>query len=348
MDTVFEEVVKQVIAYYPLNPEAIHLLSYKGKKSVWSIRTGTGEFIMKKVPSDENHIAFMIHAIDYLRTNGVLTPGIIKTKLGNGYVKHEGEYYVVFESVRGRSPEYEKVEELLMILRGMALFHRASKGIEPPCGTFPSFLLTEWKSDLKRRYDRLSDWKEQRTHIHDKNDFDRIFLAHVDTFLNQCMIAMDMLEHSCFEQWKEESVKIKTLCHQDFAAGNLVIGNDGQLYVYDMDSLTVDLPVRDMRKILNKVMKQWMRWDLSLMKTMLKAYQEVNPMTKEQYLVLASDIMFPHLFYGQISKYYEHRDKEWTLQKHIYRLNDMIATETSKESIIAQFLNDLDEVIEHG
>jgi Ser/Thr protein kinase RdoA (MazF antagonist) len=47
-----------------------------------------------------------------------------------------------------------------------------------------------------------------------------------------------------------------TLCHQDYAAENLAIGSDGKLYVFDMDSLTVDVPIRDMWKILNKVMKK--------------------------------------------------------------------------------------------
>lgn len=43
------------------------------------------------------------------------------------------------------------------------------------------------------------------------------------------------------------------------------------------EHLTVNLPVRDMRKILNKVMKKGTKWDLQLMMKMMKAYQEVNP-----------------------------------------------------------------------
>lgn len=157
-----------------------------------------------------------------------------------------------------------------------------------------------------------------------------------------------MLEEAHFDRWVEQTLKVKNLCHQDYAAGNLAIGDDGRIYVYDMDSLTVDLPVRDMRKILNKVMKSRKEWDTQLMLTMMKAYQEVHPLTKEQYEVLAADILFPHLFYGQASKYYENREPKWTIEKHVSRLEDMIATELSKEKALTSFLNRLGEVVRHG
>ncbi|CAK6474175.1 CotS family spore coat protein [Peribacillus castrilensis] len=348
MDTIFAEVVKRVISHYPLKVDNIYLLSFKGKKAVWSIETDIGEVIMKKVPFDENHIKFMIHAIDYLRDNGIHTPGVINTDSGEGYVKLDDEYFVVFEAVYGRSPEYEHEDELLMILRGMASFHKASKGIEFPKGEFPSFLLTEWKSDLQRRYEKLLKWKEQRSQVTDKNEFDKQFLKHVETFLKQCQTSLSMLNDPNFDQWVEETKVTKSLCHQDFAAGNLAIGSEGNLYVFDMDSLTVDLPVRDMRKILNKVMKKQTAWDLQLMIKMMKAYQEVEPLTKEQYHILTADILFPHLFYGQVSKYYENREEKWTNEKHISKLNDMIATELSKETVLQGFLTQLEEVVQHG
>lgn len=348
MDTIFAEVVKKVIAHYPLEATKIYLLSYKGKKAVWSIQTDIGEVILKKVPFREDHIVFMVHAIDYLKGNGIHTPGVVRTNSGAGYAEQDGEYFVLFEAVHGQSPDYDHEDELLQILRGLASFHRASKGIGSPTGAFPSFLQAEWKVDFQRRYERLLVWKEQRTQSPEKSEYDQLFLQHVDSQLAQCQAAISMLQQSCFDQWVEATMAEKTLCHQDYAAGNLAIGSDGHLYVYDMDSLTVDLPVRDIRKILNKVMKQRPEWDLQVMMAMMKAYQEVNPLTKEQYMVLAADIQFPHLFYGQISKFYEKREAKWTTEKHIARLQEMLTTELSKPIVLKSFLAQLDEVIEHG
>ncbi|WP_171687070.1 CotS family spore coat protein [Paenibacillus planticolens] len=348
MDTTFSDILKKVVSQYPLKVKSISLLSDKGKKAVWSIQTDKGELIMKKVPFDETHIDFMLHAIRYLRGNGVNTPDVLKTGSGQGYVKLDGEYFVLFETVYGRSPEYENDSDLSLILKGMANFHRASRGIESPNGFYPSYLLTKWKSDLQTRMERLATWKEQRQQVKNKNEFDRLFLANVDTFLQQARAALTTLNQPCFVQWVKETEATKTLCHQDFAAGNLVVGRDGKLYVYDMDSLTVDLPVRDLRKILNKVMKKGGSWSLPTMLKMMKAYQQVNPLTKDQYLVLGADIQFPHLFYGQVSKYYENREDSWPVNKHIARLKDMISTELSKNNVLKSFLGRLDEVVKRG
>lgn len=345
MDTIFAEVVNKVVAHYPIEATQIYLLSYKGKKAVWSIQTPQGEVILKKVPFDENHIRFMVHAIDYLESNGVNTPGVIKTNTGDGFLKSEGEHFVMFECVYGRSPEYENEDELVMILQGMASFHRASRGIESPTGVFPSFLLDERRKEYEKKRDSILEWKTLRSQADEQNEFDRRFLQYADHFMGQCDQALAMLDQSDYDRWADETRVTKMLCHQDYAAGNLAIADDGLLYVYDMDSLTVDVPVRDLRKVLNKVMKKDTQWDLQKMITMLQAYQSVNPLTKPQYMVLAAEILCPHLFYGQVSKYYNNGEQNWPFAKHVSRLEEMISTELSKEKIVQSFLSQLDEVI---
>lgn len=346
MATAGAKLVKEIMSRYPMKARRVRLLADKGKKAVWSIQTEQGEFILKKVPLDASRIAFMIHAVGYLKRNGVCTPAIVATTSGEGYAAVGGEYYVLFEAVRGRSPDYGDENELRMIMRSMAAFHRASAGIEPPPGASPSMLLLEWKRQGETRMERLYRWQTQRSSAPDTNAMDRLFLKHVDRFVEQCRSSLARLEEPAYNRWVEETCVRKTLCHQDFAAANLAIGSDGALYVYDMDSLTVDLPVRDIRKILNKVMKKGTDWELPKMLLMLKAYQEIYPLTKEQYKILAADVQFPHLFYGQVSKYYERRETEWTLDKHVRRLEEMIATETSKSAVLQSFLDRLDELVE--
>ncbi|WP_335964119.1 CotS family spore coat protein [Halalkalibacter kiskunsagensis] len=201
----------------------------------------------------------------------------------------------------------------------------------------PSILLGGWLPENLRRYKELEDWKHERLNAEQKNEFDKQFLLHVDAFLSQCKKSITLLQESCYEQWVEQTKKTKTICHQDFAAGNLLIDKKGNLQVFDMDSLTIDLPIRDMRKILNKVMKKRKKWSLDVMNNMVEAYQSINPLTNEQLIVLTADVLFPHLFYGQVSKYYEKREKEWTEEKHISRLKDTIFTELSKESTIKAY-----------
>jgi CotS family spore coat protein len=339
-----EETVRRVLARYPYASSEMRLLSDKGKKAVWSVETDEGGAILKKVPFDAPSIEFMIAAIDYMRGNGLGTPRVRRTSDGGGYVAEDGEHYVLFDAIRGRSPDYRVREELRTMLRGLAKFHVASRGFESPTGFYPSYLLSEREASMRERRKRLADLKAKVAGKPDPNAFDGLFLSQVDAMLRQCDAAMDALDRTGYREWADLTHATKTLCHQDFAAGNVSIGEDGMFYVYDMDSLTVDVPIRDLRKLLNKVMKRNLRWDLETMLTMLQAYQEGNPLTQDQYRALVAELTFPHLFYGQATKYYDGREPGWSEEKHADRLRRMIATELDKERVLAEFLGRVGEV----
>ncbi|TLS53996.1 CotS family spore coat protein [Paenibacillus antri] len=347
-DRAYAELVSKVMAHYPGKVRSIRLLSDKGKKAVWSVSTDRGERIVKKVPFGDRDIDFMAYAVDYMRKRGLRTPAVIRTTDGKNFVALNEDRYVVFEAVRGRTPDYERKEELRLIMRGMAQFHKASQGIASPTRYYPSLLLYVWETRKRANIERLTAWKAAAAAKKKPTEFDRLFLRHADPFLKQAEESIALLKRADFAAWAEELRTNKSLCHQDFAAGNLAIGDDGQLYVFDMDALTVDAPIRDIRKILNKVMKKGV-WDLERMVAMLKAYQEVNPLTAKQYRALVAEMSFPHLVYGQASKYYKRREKSgWTEEKHLEKLRDMIATERSKGKVLQAFLGRIDEVIAHG
>ncbi|WP_096200267.1 CotS family spore coat protein [Bacillus sp. FJAT-45350] len=331
------DIPKKVMSHYSLKVKKVSLLSDKGKKAVWSIITSSGDYILKKVPIHEGRLAFMIRTIDHLNSNGVLTPGVINTSNGEGYVLVDDDFYVLFEAIKGKKPAYKKKKELEKIVRGLATFHKASSGIVISENMKPSYLLGGWKEDFQRRYNLLEKWKQERQNAPIKNKFDQQFLLHVDTFLNQCKAAMLMLHESCYDSWVEDTKVKNTICHQDFAAGNLAIDKNGHLNVFDMDSLTIDLPIRDIRKLLNKVMKKQPSWDLALMIEVMTFYQKVSPLSNEQYKVLVADLLFPHLFFGQVNKYYGKDEKEWSEKKHLERIKEMVQVELSKEAVIKDF-----------
>ncbi|ARK30621.1 CotS family spore coat protein [Halalkalibacter krulwichiae] len=337
------DVAKLVMKEYPLNVKKVSLLSDKGKKAVWLILAGSKKFILKKVPIREGRLRFMTHAIQFMKNNGVRTPQVIKTKKGRSYVRLDEQYFVLFEAITGKKPSYQKRKQLQKIVLGLATFHKASTGINIPIHSEPSILLGGWRDEFIRRHQLMKSWKVERSHASSHNEFDQQFLNHVDFFLTQCEKAIDILDESYYVDWNERTKRMKMLCHQDFAAGNLMLDDEGNLHVFDMDSLTIDLPARDIRKILNKVMKKQEEWNLDLMIEMMMHYQKVNPLSKEQYEVVLADLLFPHLFYGQISKYYGKETKEWSEEKHLQRLIDTIKLETSKEHIIRLFQDHLDE-----
>ena len=75
-------------------------------------------------------------------------------------------------------------------------------------------------------------------------------------FYKRMQLAIAENEKSGYDRWVDADKNINCLCHQDFTAGNLILTKSKEIFVLDIDSITIDLPTRDIRKFLNKVMKK--------------------------------------------------------------------------------------------
>ena len=144
-------------------------------------------------------------------------------------------------------------------------------------------------------------------------------------------------EKSGYDKWALEAKITNSLCHQDFTASNLILTPSKELFVLDIDSITIDLPTRDIRKFLNKIMKKKGQWDSVLTSQILQWYNTINPLEHWKWQVLKEALIFPHLYVGIMSKYYEKREISWSEARYTERLEGMIKTEKSIEPVLQNF-----------
>ena len=76
--------------------------------------------------------------------------------------------------------------------------------------------------------------------------------------------------HLCNIKQKESC-----LCHQDFGTGNVMLSKEDGI-VIDLDSVTYDLPTRDLRKIIGKRMMKLNDFSIKNIETILKFYETNN------------------------------------------------------------------------
>lgn len=335
MDAFFSDLVKKVIANYPLEVKHRSLEYIDEKKAEWPIDTNIGEVLLKKVLIDESYIDFMIYAIDYLRDNGVFTPEVLTTKLGDGFVRMKDEYFMLFEAVNGKSPIFASEEDLILLMNGIASFHKASIGIELS-NEHVSTIQSDWKKDLQTKLIKLTKWKEERAKLKHQNEIDKLFLKNINSLLIQCEKALAIIDKYYIAEVVEETTK--TLCYHNFDVKDLTIGEDGNLYFLNMSSLKFELPIHDMRRILNIVMKEEQNWNPKLMKKIIIAYQEMNPLACLHYQFLKADLLFPHLFYDVFSGHYESKETLWVDPSLVLKMKKIITLELSKERIISNVL----------
>lgn len=337
MTSYKEEPLEKVLGNYNLKVLGINSESYKDKKGVWWIKTPGGYKILKKVSNSEETLKFILSAIRHLTDNGIFIPEVNKTSDGRDYVNINGVCFVLSDAVEGRNPSYASSQELKTVVMEMAKFHKASAGFFPPPGTKPKCHLGLWIEDYNEQIEDMNRFYENEKSKNENDAAGKVIVDEFPYFHKRALEAIDGLKGQEYDRWVEKAKKAGCLCHQDFAAGNLLLANSGRLYVLDTDSITVDIPARDIRKLINKIMKKSGKWDMELAKKIFQYYQSENPLSAEEWKVVGLDLLFPHLFIGAMNKYCYRRDREWTDRKYLKRIKEMAVLEKNFKPVWDSF-----------
>lgn len=337
LDIQNQQPPEQVLNNFDISIQSIKPEVDKGKKAVWWIETDKDLMVLKKVSNSEQTLKFTISAIKHLSKNGVHLPPIIKTKDGADYTMADGSCYVLCGAVKGKNPSYDSAKELEVIIKGLAEFHAASQGFKVLPDTKPKVHLGQWEEDLTSQLEDMRGFYDREVSANGFNEIGKFIIAEFPYFYKRALSAIDSLRGEDYAAWVKKAGMQGALCHQDFAAGNLLLNPSGVLYVLDTDGITVDIPARDLRKILCKVMKKKGRWDIALTKKIFSIYQSVNPLKPSEWRVVMADIKFPHLFIGAMNKHYYKRDKEWSEEKYFSRIKEMCAFEKTIEPLLNNF-----------
>ncbi len=337
MPEIYQEDLASILKNYTIDVIDIRTESYKNKKGVWWIRTSEGYKILKKHSNSDRTLDFIIAAVEYLQSKGINIPKIIPAVNGEKYTYGDNSCYILSQAITGENPSYDNRQQLMKVVRELARFHKASAGFVPPRGCKPRIHLGSLPDTYRRKMDKLKNYYALEKALDKHDDFGAIIIKEFPHFLQRVENSINGLEGSYYMQWVKDSRETGCLCHQDFAAGNLILTNAGEIYVLDIDSITIDIPIRDIRKLLLKVNKKRSSWDMGLTRDMLAWYQEENPLEYRQWQVLKWELEYPHLFEGIMTKYYEKREETWTLAKYLKRLQEMVKVEKTIDSIIIDF-----------
>jgi len=326
--------IDAVLRHYPITASSVREETQKGKKAVWWVESSDGLMVLKKLPMGEERLLFLIAALEHLGKGGVKLASLVRTHDGKPYSVVDNTCYTLALAVKGRTPSYSSPKELAMMVRELARFHRASEGFEAPAGSKARSHLGTWPDGYLREVGRLHPYLEGAG----DSPFSRRVREVLDRHMEMAREALEGLDGGEYGAWVQQVRATGNLCHQDFAAGNLLLTPAGDIYVLDTDSLTIDLPARDIRKILNKIMKKRGAWDTGLALDLVRLYSEVNPLTPEHLRVLGLDLLFPHLFIGIATKYLEKREKEWSPHKFLQKLESIVTLEDQKVTLVRLLL----------
>ena len=319
-----------VLNLFGKKADSVRTVKYKKNKAVWKIKNDEGIYYLKKTPTDESLLCFVLAAWKHLLDSGVGIPTPLPAPAGESYVKTNSGSYILMTGVAGRKPDTRTIEGKCSYIRILAQFHQASKSFQPPpgCDVYSQI------GSLPGRYGyalrKLQAFQEEAKRKNSR--FNAIFLKHVSHFIKSIEHARKLLAESSYEALCRERARW-VLAHQDFAPSNVKCAVDGRFSVIDADELTFDLPHHDLRIVLDKFMRQRDTWDAEVILTMIKSYHAVNPLDTEELKILQADLMFPDLFCKFAAKYFL-REVNWSEEKHLKRMEKALRSETIKEDFL--------------
>jgi spore coat protein I len=281
--------------YPQITVTAIKVIQGGGIKTVWKLETSIGTVCLKRIRKPIPIVQFTTAAQTYLHAKGALVCSIIPTKDGELYFVHEGYALVLYSWIDGSDLEMDKnPEHLYAGLRGLAQFHQDSVGFIPPDGYETYDRMGVWPDHYSKMLEELKQWKsdsEKKT-----SEFHKVYVQTADEMIGRAEQAIQLLQSSCYAEWNVAIGKYGYLCHQDYGKGN-ALQTDKGVYVLDLDNLTYDIPLRDVRKLITKRMEE-LGWNLEELDRLINCYEAILPLSPEQKQVLYIDLLFPHKFYG--------------------------------------------------
>ncbi|MBU3144402.1 CotS family spore coat protein [Clostridium sp. CF012] len=289
---------EKVLLEYKIMPENLKLFQSKGLKTLWRFMYKNTTLCLKRLNQSLEQALFSVNAQIYIFKNGGNVPKVYPNAKGNPITEYNGQLFVLYSWIDGRDMNLEDPKDLALALQSLSKFHADSIGYEPPTTAIISSKLGNWPKQYESMKNRMLKIKEVCIQNPNNTSFST-YVKTVGPIVEICDKTINLINNSPYNALCSIKQNKSCLCHQDFGTGNVMLSQKTG-FVIDLDSVTYDLPARDLRKIIGKRMMKFNDFSIKNIETILNFYEiniNLSPTHRE---VLKIDLMFPHWFFGLI------------------------------------------------
>ncbi len=298
LDISLPDIARSVLERYDVDPVKIQVIQQGGIKTVWKVFAEEGVFCLKRLKQTKEKALFSVEAQRYIKSKEGNVPSVILNKAHEAITDRNQELFVLYEWIEGKQLNFDKQEDFMAAMEGLAHFHKFSKGYEPPGGARVSTKIAKWPDQYRSMLNKLNEWKSISLGKAGTPTY-AAYLKWVDPIMTLGEKAIQYLEASCYGTLSAPGSQAVVLCHQDYGKGNALLTAAG-VWILDMDGVTFELAARDLRKIILKTMENKGRWHQESMKEILSWYEKVNILSMEEKQTIYIDTLFPHSFFGTV------------------------------------------------
>lgn len=310
-------------------------------RKVFVVITPNGKKILKIVNSTEERLEFIDKSLEYISKKYPNVLSYFKTKKDKVCEVWKGEIYVLLDMIDGREAAFSNPVEIEICSKAIANMHLAGSG-----------LLDIIDEDLTREnlgenlitsindsYEMLENIKYNVDKYRYKNEFDKMFMLHVDYNLKQIKKTLELLAVSDYNSILQDKSKI-VLCHNDLAHHNFIIDGE-EVKIIDFDYCKLDSRIIDVANYIRKVIKNF-AYDSSKVKLILDSYNSINKLSNEEIKLLYVLLSFPKDFVTITTNYY-YKQKSWDEEVFINRFRGKIENEVYRKEFLDRFITEFKE-----
>ncbi|MGE5550237.1 MAG: CotS family spore coat protein [Bacteroidota bacterium] len=273
----------------------LRMRGYRKQGNACIVETDEGAKEVRRLRHSLAEYRFACAATEFLRGQGFSRlPRATWAPSGCPIVSVNGANYTMREWVPGTQVDLDNLCQLTQAVEMLAWFHRCSQGFntaETPA------VRGDWGSLPRRMAARIEEsygLEDKARNGGEEDRFARHFLKVFDSFVGEAAHALEELEASPYERLVALERERGGLCHRDYTANNLVLRDDGALYLADFDDITMDTRLEDLGKFIGR----HGGWELERTLFILQVYHGVNPITRSDVMVLLAYLRFPFDFWS--------------------------------------------------
>jgi len=277
--------------------------------------TNQGLLLLKESKLSNKRVPMLCRLYTHMEMNGFhMIDSPIANQTGEiiSFLEDDSKY-MLKRWFNGRECDVRKESEIIEAAKNLARLHKVlvlSDKIDDFTG-----------SDLRLEYLRHNrELKKARTFIRGKTpkgDFELVFLKHFDYMYDWAQRVVDYLEESEYQDLLGNSISQGIFVHGEYNYHNVMFVNR-EIATTNFEHFYVDIQAADLYYFLRKVMEKY-HWNEKLGSKILKEYQQIRPMEKEELKYLAVRLAYPEKFWKSANTYYN-SNKAWIPAKSIEKL----------------------------
>jgi CotS family spore coat protein len=334
------EMAQRVLNFYDFNIHHMTVMAIKDKQggAIWKIDTDKGPFSLKLLHRRPTRSKFSLGAQEYLvKEKRARVPAIIQTKTGENYVEMGGKLWFVAQWIETLRELPQDLEGTKKLCYALGEFHKLSQGYVPPTEAENVSRIHRWPRTYERMEKKLG-WFRDIANAYSEMPASSTILSVLDLYQEQTKQARMLLEDSSYPEIVSKGTRVAGLVHQDYGWSNAQVADDG-VWVIDLDGVSYDITIRDLRKLIVDRMHFLEMWDINWIREMIQAYDQANPITNEVYQMLLIDLSLPNLFYKNV-KYIVYSPTTFMTQELEQKLLLIIELEKQKWPVLEKLAND--------